>query len=177
VNWIDLTLLAVFALFGLRGYFRGLFRELFSLIGLVVGFLAAARYGTSVAGWAAAYWDGGPLVLKGAAFVLLFFVVYFLFSVAGWLLHRAEKVLFLQSINRVGGIAVGIGKGAALVALLVFFLSSASWMPRATRERLDGAYLAAPLSRLGEEIVRFGKDRLLLQEGDTAGEIPGAALI
>jgi len=49
VNWIDVTLLSVVGLFGLRGYFRGLFRELSSLVGLLAGFMIAVRYVDAVA--------------------------------------------------------------------------------------------------------------------------------
>ncbi len=164
VNWIDLTLLAVLALFGLRGYFRGLFREIFSLVGLVAGFTVAVHYNETAASLAREHWSASPLLLKGAAFVVIFFVVYFLFNLAGWLLHHSSKPLFLQTLNRVGGVVVGIGKGAAVAALLVFFASSASWLPRSTRDKFDGAYLVSPLSRLADGLIRIGKDKLLPKE-------------
>jgi membrane protein required for colicin V production len=164
VNWIDLTFLAVLALFGLRGYFRGLFREAFSLAGLVAGFVMAVRYVDPVAVLGQSYWNLSPLILKGAAFVAVFFVVYFVFNVAGWLLHQSAKVLFLRTLNRVGGIAVGIGKGAAVIALIVFFVGSASWLPRSTRDKLDGAFLVSPLSQLADGLIRIGKEKLLPKE-------------
>jgi membrane protein required for colicin V production len=164
VNWIDLTLLAILALFGLRGYFRGLFREVFSVAGLLVGFMMAVRYDETVASLARASWNVSPLLLKGAAFVVIFFVVYFLFSLTGWLLHQSANVIFLQTLNRFGGIAVGIGKGAAITALIVFFLSSASWIPRSTRDKLDRAYLISPLSHLAGGLIRIGKEKLLPKE-------------
>jgi len=161
VNWIDLILLTILALFGLRGYFRGVFREVFSLVGLIAGFMAAVDYREPLATLAASYWDLTPLFLKGAAFVAIFFAVYFAFNVVGSWLHRWERLLFLQTFNRVGGIAVGIGKGATMAALLLFFVGSASWLPNATRDRLDESYLNLPLSQLAEGIVRLGKDKLL----------------
>ncbi|MGH7886598.1 MAG: CvpA family protein, partial [Candidatus Binatia bacterium] len=87
MNWVDLIVLAVLALFGLRGFFRGLFREMFSLSGLVVGFMVAVAYDQDVAAHAAGYWTVSPILLKGSAFVAIFFLVYFAFSLAGWLLH------------------------------------------------------------------------------------------
>ncbi|HTN69926.1 MAG TPA: CvpA family protein [Methylomirabilota bacterium] len=164
MNWIDLTLLTVLALFGLRGYFRGLFREAFSLAGLVAGFMMAVRYDDPVAALGQTYWNLPPLILKGAAFIAIFFVVYFLFNTAGWLLHQSEKLFFLQILNRIGGIAVGIGKGAAVVALIVSFVSQASWLPTSTRDKLDGAYLVSPLSHLAGGLIRIGKEKLLPKE-------------
>jgi len=170
VNWIDLTLLAVVALFGLRGYFRGLFREVLSVAGLIIGFIAAVRYDETVAAFGQVYWDLSPLILKGIAFVAIFFVVYFLFSLAGWLLHHSESVLLLQTVNRVGGIAIGIGKGAAITALIIFF--AASWLPVGARDKLEGAYLVAPLAQLAEGIVKIGKQKLFPKEGGQAHARP-----
>ncbi len=167
MNWIDVALLAVFSLFGLRGYFKGLFREVLSLCGLIVGFMVAVRYDDRVAVLGASYWTLSPFVLKGAAFIVIFFVVYFVFNVAGWLLHHSEKALFLQTVNRIGGIAVGIGKGAAVMALIVFIVHTASWVPRSTKVKLDGSYLVSPLSRLGEGMIRIGKEKLF-SDGNTA---------
>jgi membrane protein required for colicin V production len=176
VNWVDPILLSVLFLFGLRGYFKGLFRETFSLGGLVVGFMLAVRYDQPVATWAAFYSNVPPVVLKGAAFVALFFVVYFIFALVGWLLHQSEKILFLQTINRLGGIAVGVGKGAAIAALLVFFVGSSAFVSGSTRERLEDSYLGPPLSQLGQGMIRLGKEKLFPKEGDQARAQPGLCI-
>ena len=168
MNWIDLILLIVLFLFGLRGYFKGLFRETFSLGGLVIGFMVAVRYDEAVAAWAGFYWNVSSIILKGAAFVVIFFVVYFIFAVAGWVLHRSAKVLFLQTINRLGGIAVGLGKGTAVTALIIFFVTSSAWIPRSTRERVEDSYLGPPLSQLAVKLIRVGKEKLLPEESDRA---------
>lgn len=160
-NWIDLTVLAILGLFGLRGFFRGLFREVFSLAGLLAGFVVASRYSDAAAAWGAQFWTLTPFFFKAIAFVALFFMVYFCFSVAGWLLHRSEKLLFLKTINRLGGVVVGVGKGTALVGLLALFLTSASWLPDTTRQSLEGAVLITPLSQWAEGLWRLGKNRLL----------------
>jgi membrane protein required for colicin V production len=157
VNWIDPILIVIVAFFGLRGFFRGLFREIFSIAGLIAGFLLAVTYARPMASSAEAIWQIPPFVLKGSAFIAIFFVVYFLMSTAGWLLHRSERLLFLKTLNRAGGIVIGVGKGAALAALVVFFLSQTSWLPRPTRDNFDASYLVSPLSYLAEGLIRLGK--------------------
>jgi len=165
VNWVDLILLAVFALFGLRGFIRGLFREILSVAGLIVGFLVAARYGDAAAQYAAQHWKFAPIMLKGAGFVAIFFVIYFGFNLAGWLLHRSEKMLFLKTVNRAGGIAIGVGKGAAVAALAIFLLSSSSLLSQPTRDSLESAYLVPPLFQLGESLIKAGKERIFTGAG------------
>jgi membrane protein required for colicin V production len=154
VNWVDPILLMVLFLFGLRGYFKGLFRESFSLGGLVVGFVVAVRYDDFVAASAALHWNLSPFILKGV-------------------LHCSAKMLFLQSLNHLGGIAVGLGKGAAITALIVFFLTSSAWIPRSTRERLEDSYLVPPLSQLAVEIIRVGTERLFPRTSQQALGQPG----
>ena len=175
VNWVDLILLGVFALFGLRGFFRGFFREFFSLAGLVAGFMAAAAYDQEVAAFVSNYWLTSPLLLTGISFVAIFFVVYFVFNLAGWLLHRSEKLLFLTALNRTGGVALGLGKGAVIIAVAMFVLNSTSLLPRPGRENLTRSYLVEPLSRMGRDLVHFGKEKIFAGEALPTSSSSGAA--
>ena len=164
VNWIDVTVLSVVALFGLRGYFRGLFREISSLVGFLAGFMVAVRYDDALASIIARHWESSPLLLKGVAFVVIFFAVYFLFNLSGWLLHHAAKPLLLQTVNRLGGMAIGIGKGAIVAALMISFATSGSWLPASVRDKFEGAYLVSPLSHFADNLIRIGKSKLLPKE-------------
>ena len=142
------------------GLLSRFFPRNFFLAGLVAGFMLAVAYERPASGFISSYWQMPPLILKGIAFIAIFFSVYFLLSLFGWLLHRSEKLLFLKTLNRAGGIAVGVSKGMAVAALAVFFLSSSSWLPQATREKFVGAYLVSPLSRLGEGLIRLSKEKI-----------------
>jgi len=164
VNIVDLILLVLLFLFGLRGFVKGFFREIFSLTGLIVGFMAAARYNHTVATISEEYWKISPFVLKGVSFVAIFFAIYFFFNLLGWFFHHSEKFLFLQTLNRAGGIAIGILKGAAVMALIVFFLSSASWIPPSASKKIKTSVLIPALSRFGELIIRVGRERILTTE-------------
>ena len=164
MNILDVILLSLLFLFGLRGYVKGFFREIFSLGGLIVGFMAAVRYNHIVATHIQEYWKDSPLLLKGASFVAIFFAVYVSFALLGWLFHHSEKFLFLQTLNRAGGIVIGIGKGAAVMALIVFLMSSASWIPSSASKRIKTSILVPSLSRLAELIIRVGKERIFTTE-------------
>jgi membrane protein required for colicin V production len=163
MNGIDLSLLMVLLLFGLRGYFRGLFREVFSLLGLAAGFVGAARHAETMGGVIAPYWNAAPILLKGVGFVVCFFLVYVLFNLTGWLLHRSAKALFLQTVNRCGGVVLGLGKGAALAALAVYAVTSTTLVPSSAREKLEQSYLVAPLANLADSLIRFGKAKVFIQ--------------
>jgi membrane protein required for colicin V production len=170
VNIIDPTLLFLISLFALRGYFKGFFRESLSLLGIFAGFMVAVRYDERVGALLAGYWELSLTVLRAVAFVALFFVLYFTFSLAGWLLHRAAKKLFLQTFNRMGGIALGVGKGTAMLALVFFFLSTSSIMPQRARQRIEESYLAPTFYQLAERLIQIGKTALLPAKGSQAQE-------
>jgi membrane protein required for colicin V production len=168
MNWIDVTLLVILLLFGLRGYFRGLFREVFSLLGLIAGFTGAARYAEAAGAVVVAHWNVAPIVLKGVGFVLCFFVIYVAFNLIGWVLHRSAKALLLQTVNRLGGIVLGVGKGVALAALVVFTITSTTLVPAPARQTLEQSYLVSPLANLADTLIRFGKARIFIQEPSQA---------
>ena len=161
MNIVDPILLAVLSLFALRGYFKGLFREIFSLLGLFVGFLVAVRYDEPGAAFLAEHWKWSFIVLRAVTFVALFFATYFSLNLIGWLLHRSAPLLFLQGINRIGGIAVGLGKGAALIALALFFLTSTPLVPPKAKENIGHSYLVPAFNRLAQQLVALSKTRLL----------------
>ena len=158
---VDPILLLLLSLFALRGYFKGLFRESFSLLGLLIGFMVAVRYDEPVAALWADYWKASLIVLRAVTFIGLFFVIYFVFSLTGWLLHRSAKLLFLRGVNRVGGILLGAGKGAAVLALIVFFVASSPLIPQQTRRKIDQSYLVPPLHYIGAGLIRVGKTSIL----------------
>jgi uncharacterized membrane protein required for colicin V production len=106
------------------------------------------------------HWQIAPLLLKGLSFVAIFFAVYFVLNLAGWLLHRSEKLLFLKTLNRTGGVALGLGKGTALAAMGIFLLTSTALLPQPTRANVESSYLAGPLTRLGQDLIRFGKEKV-----------------
>jgi membrane protein required for colicin V production len=169
VNSVDVILLAVLFLFALRGYFKGLFRETFSLAGLVAGFLLAARYDEPAAAFLAESWKTSFIALRAGSFVFIFFVVYFTFNFVGWLLHRSASLMFLQGINRIGGVLVGAGKGAALTGLAIFFLVSTPLLPAKTQTNLGRSYLGQTFQHFAQQLVTLGKNKFF-----NAAEAPAA---
>ena len=166
---VDLTLVILLTLFAVRGYFRGLFLEVLSILGIFAGFLSAVRYNQVLTVLAQEYWKVSPLFLKTIGFFLIFFAVYFVFNLLGWLLQRWARTLFLAGFNRVGGVFIGVGKGAAFLALILFFLGSSSLIPNHMKQTVEGSYLVPPLNRFGKGLVQIGKERLFFQETGEQG--------
>lgn len=154
---VDVVIGALVSLFAIRGYVRGLFREVFSLLGLVVGFFVAARYHEPVALFWRDSWQFSPILLQVLSFVSIFFIVYLAFNIVGLFLHRSAHFLFLGGFNRLGGVLMGAGKAGLVLALLVYGLISQAWVPQNMMASVNGSSLVAPLFEFGKEVVQFGQ--------------------
>jgi membrane protein required for colicin V production len=164
VNIIDSILLLLLCLFGLRGYFKGLFREAFSLLGLVVGFAAGLRYDSWVAEFISTYQQFPPFLNKPVSFIVAFFSVYLAFGITGWLLHRFAQFLLLHGVDRVGGLLIGAGKGLAILGLSLFFLNAFPLLPQPVVSKIKESYLAGPLAHAAGGVLRIGKEIKILPD-------------
>ncbi len=176
MNIIDPILLTLLFFFALRGYFKGLFRETFSLTGLLGGFVVAIRYDEAAAVLWSDYWEISFIIVKALAFVALFFAVYFGFNLLGWIFNRSAKLFFLRAFDRIGGIVVGTGKGAVVLALIVFLLSASPFASQKMLQRMKESYLAPALNRFGQEIIRIGRANLFPPEDSQARNTKGLGL-
>lgn len=155
VNIVDAVLAAILCVFAVRGYARGLFREVFALLGLSVGFIVAVRYYGQASFWADS-WPYSPLSLQVLLFIVLFFLVYIGLNWVGHLLHRSADRFFLSGFNRLGGILAGGFKGAVFMGVLLYIAISQSWVPQKLQQPLETAALAGPLYGVGAAVTSMG---------------------
>lgn len=155
VNIVDAVLAAVLCVFAARGYVKGLFREVFALLGLAVGFILSLRYFEPVS-LRVDSWPYSPLLLKVLVFVTIFFLVYIGLNYVGLLLHRSANLLFLGGFNRLGGLLVGGAKGAVFMGVALFFLVSQAWIPKDVEREFGSSALVGPLYRFGRTAMAMG---------------------
>jgi uncharacterized membrane protein required for colicin V production len=158
MNGIDVALVVLLLLCGLRGSWRGFWREGFGFAGLILGLLAALRGAESGASWLAdRAWAGelsGP-ALAGVAFVLIFLVV----STALNLVGVASDQLFgrggLRVPSRVGGALFAFGKGVAVFAFILLFLQLFPLVP-GIDQQIAGSRIARPMVAAAGAALRAG---------------------
>ena len=155
VNIVDAVLAAALCVFAARGYVRGLFREVFALLGLAVGSILSLRYSEPVSLWVD-FWPYSRDLLEVLVFVALFLLVYIGLGYVGLVLHRSANLLFLGGFNRLGGLLVGGSKGALFVGVALFFLVSRAWIPPDLKQEFGASALAGPLQKFGGTVVAMG---------------------
>jgi membrane protein required for colicin V production len=132
VTSLDYAVLGVLALSTAWGAWRGLVREVISLAGWVLAFVAANVFSEPLAD-ALAGWISNPEVRAIVAFVAVFVVVLTLITLAAIVLSKALKSTGLRGLDRVLGGLFGVARGVliavlfALVAGLTSFPQQPTW--------------------------------------------------
>lgn len=152
MNSVDLVLAFLLAVYGLRGYWRGFIRETFGLLALAAGIAAAFRFAADGTVLLQQYLTLPTSVQGGVAFVFIFMLVHAVVNLAGVLLDRLAG---LGAINRLGGVALGAGKGAAVLAFVLLFLHLFSISSSLDRHIMSSR-IGPPLVNAAGNVVRFG---------------------
>ncbi|KAA6187015.1 CvpA family protein [Thiohalocapsa marina] len=117
--WVDYVIIGVIALSAIIGLARGLIREVLALAVWVCALLAAWFFYGPVATQLEP-WIATPSVRLGAAVIILVFGVLLLGALLGWLLSMLVDATGLTGTDRLLGMVFGAGRGAVVVALVVF---------------------------------------------------------
>ncbi len=123
MNLLD-TVFAVIAGYCLiRGVFRGLIKELSSIVGVMGGFYAAYSYYPylvkHLSGWVI-----NPGYQRIIGFLAIFVVVFFAVSFAGMVLKYLMNIAFLGWTDRVCGLLFGTLKGVLIISVLLLVLTT-----------------------------------------------------
>ena len=113
MNWIDWVIAAFMLLGFVHGLLKGVIQEVFAVLALVVGLVAAGR--VSAGAEAVTEQLNHPTALKVVVFILTFFVVALVIGFIGKMFSGLAKAANLKIIDRlIGGVV-----GACLVGLMV----------------------------------------------------------
>jgi len=123
VTVLDWTLIVIVAFFFIRGLFRGFLLELFDLLALLAGYIAA-RFGGPILGKILA--DTTPLSrwVGGIVAAIILFIAFTV--LVGWiakLLRKAAKAVKLGGFDRFLGSLFGIMKASVIILVLMFLIS------------------------------------------------------
>ncbi len=118
MNLLDLGIIIILGLVVMRGYFRGLFQEVSVIVGVVAGIVVAAHYYLQLASLLGR-WLTTPLYGRLTAFIIIMIGVYWLTRLAGFLLGRLLKLIYLGPLDRLLGGIFALAKGALVLGFLI----------------------------------------------------------
>jgi membrane protein required for colicin V production len=165
MNLLDLGIIVILLLVGLRGYYRGFLQEISVIVGLIVGLVFAAHYYLRLARLLA-QWLHTPLYARVISFLVILVVCYWLVRIAGHFLHRFLSFVYLGSLDRVLGGAFGMVKGTVILGFILTIITmSVPKDSKLLQESVIGPYLKAVYEQtlvfLPQEFKQQVKERAL----------------
>ena len=122
MNLLDVIIIAAMIFFIVRGIFRGFFREIASLAGIILGILLANQYQAQVTEFLKVYIPSGkylPLV----SFAVIFLIIFLACNFAGWALKAMSRKAYLGWADRTLGVGLAVLKGVIIAYLVIVLLT------------------------------------------------------
>jgi len=150
MNPFDILIIVILGYSLIRGLFRGLVKELSSIIGVFGGFYAAYTYYQLLAGLLSGVIHD-VAYLNILSFLIVFCSVLILVSVLGVIIKYLLNIAFLSWVDRIGGLAFGIIKGILVVSVL--FITLTAFLPKGSAF-IKNSVLAPHVSWVSETMAQ-----------------------
>ncbi len=151
MNKFDMLIIVILAFCVIRGVFRGLIKEMSSIIGVLAGFYAAYSYYTVIAKLLSR-WISSAAYLNILSFLILFCGVFFIISILGVVIKYVLDIAFMGWVDRVCGAGFGIIKGILIIS--VFLIIFTAFLPT-NASFVKDSVLAPHVAFLSERMARI----------------------
>ncbi len=167
MNVLDIILGALL-LFGLvRGFMKGLFVEVASLVALIAGVYGAIHFSNFAAEFLQSRTDWNEKTINLAAFAITFVVIIIAISMAGKALTKLADFAALGILNKLlGGVFGALKIGLILSVLLIVFSKMNSVVPFVGDDDIKESILYKPVRSLAPMIF----PSIIKSEEDTNSE-------
>ena len=125
MNLLDLILLIPVVWLCIRGFSKGFIIELASLIGLILGIVAAYYFSGYVMDLMKDYFTFNEQTRRIIAYIVIFLAVMLVVYLIGKALEKVIDIVMLGWLNKLLGAMVGLAKGVVLVGIILFIIERA----------------------------------------------------
>ncbi|PID40602.1 MAG: colicin V production protein [Proteobacteria bacterium] len=129
MNAFDIVIVSVLAYGLIRGIFRGLVRELSSIIGVLGGFYAAYTYYPHMSKLLSG-WISDSSYLNIISYLVIFAAVMVVVGILAVIIKYLLNIAYLGWLDRVSGALFGVLKGALVICVLFTVLTA--FLPKGT---------------------------------------------
>lgn len=123
----DILIVTILVYGLIRGVFRGLVREISSIIGVLGGFYAATTYYPYVAK-SISMWIANPAYLNIFSYMAIFSVVVMIVAILAVVIKYLLNIAYLGWVDRICGALFGMLKG--LLVCCVLFIVLTAFLPK-----------------------------------------------
>ena len=170
MNPFDILIIVILGYSLIRGLFRGLVKEVSSVIGVFGGFYAAYTYYQLLADLLSRLIHDESY-LNILSFMIIFCTVLIVVSVLGVIVKYLLNIAFLGWVDRIGGVIFGLAKGILIVS--VIFISLTAFLPKGSAFIKDSV-LAPHVSWVSEKMAKVVSQEMKQDFTDKLGELKKA---
>ena len=123
MNPFDILMITIMAYGVIRGIFRGLVREMASIVGVMGGFYAAYTYYPHMAK-SVSPWIANPAYRNIISYLALFSVVVLIVGILAVVIKYLLNIAYLGWVDRVSGALFGGIKGVLVICVLFIVLTA-----------------------------------------------------
>jgi len=150
MNPFDILIVTILSYGLIRGIFRGLVRELSSIIGVLGGFYAAYTYYPHVAGLFSP-WISDAAYLNIVSYMAVFSVVVIFVGILAVVIKYLLNIAYLGWVDRVCGALFGLLKGGLVIC--VVFIVLTAFLPKGAPV-IKNATLSPHVSMVSEVMAK-----------------------
>jgi membrane protein required for colicin V production len=157
MNIIDIIIVSVLCFFAVKGMVRGLVNEASSLAGLLIGGWMAYRFHPLLAAPIKSALHLPAHLASFLAFIVILLVTGISAHILGNIITAALRLVMLGSLNRLGGLLIGVAEGALLLCM-VFSIAASGFMPEQIRNKIRSTESANLLAQTGDSFLSEWRD-------------------
>lgn len=150
MNLFDMVCIIILGYCLVRGIFRGLIKELSSIVGVFGGFYAAYTYYMKV-GKLFSSWISNTSYLNILSFLIIFCGVFIIISIIGVIIKYLLNIAFLGWVDHICGAGFGTIKGILIVSMLLMILTA--FLPKNT-PLIKNSLLSPIISSVSEKMSK-----------------------
>jgi membrane protein required for colicin V production len=150
MNPFDIIIIVILGYSLVRGIFRGLVKEVSSIVGALGGFYASFTYYTKLAKLLSGL-IRETAYLNILSFLIIFCSVLIVVGILGIIIKYLLNIAFLGWVDRIGGVGFGFIKGILIASVL--FITLTAFLPRGSAF-LKNSMLAPRVSWVSEKMAK-----------------------
>jgi membrane protein required for colicin V production len=170
MNVLDILIGVIVGFCLIRGIFRGIVKEITSIIGVFVGFYAAYTYYPVVANWLSRLITNKSY-LNICSFFITFTILFLVVGFVGVVLKYLLKAVALGWADRILGATFGFVKAVLIVSVLLVALTT--FLPPKTPVIKD-SLLAPHVSTISQSMVAIAPKEMKEKFGDNINALKKA---
>ncbi|MFZ4855337.1 MAG: CvpA family protein [Desulfuromonadaceae bacterium] len=153
MNLFDIIIFSILCFFAVKGLVRGFVNEASSLAGLLIGGWLAYRFHPLLAVPLKSALHLPAHLSSFLAFIIILLITGICAHIIGNVVTAALRLVMLGSLNRLGGLLIGVAEGSLLLCM-VLSIATSGFMPEKVRNKIRATESANTLAQTGDFLLK-----------------------